>query len=231
MTLRGGWWQFCGNTNPTTMRTLFFTIAKAVLATALLALATLCSPLQAQLVPNSEPFRRHFIGSTVFVALTPVLDPSPEYYQLNYGYRFTPKNVLSVELITWRYEGPLGRPYGPDHVSKETNYPGYAKSLGGGLAYQRFLWRGAYAQVHATAFRQNWRSPEGERLGRGFKLWTVFRLGYHFEFCNNRLFLEPSIAVTSWPINTGQPDAFKQQEQRWNKYFVGEPGLHFGFNF
>ena len=52
----------------------------------------------------------HFIGSQVFMLFTPFFDPSPEYYQLNYGYRFSSKDEISIEAITWTYQGPLGRP-------------------------------------------------------------------------------------------------------------------------
>lgn len=179
---------------------------------------------------DSLPFR-HFIGSTAFVLLTPILDPSPRYYQLNFGYRLSKKDVLSVEAITWAYDGPLGRPYGPDFDNEDSNFPGQVQAFGAGLAYQRFLWRGIYGQAHATAFHQNYLDESGDKIQSGFQLFTVLRFGYHIDLFHGRWFVEPSLAATSWPVNTNLPADFQAEEDKWNKYFLLEPGLHLGFNF
>lgn len=175
--------------------------------------------------------RRHFIGSTMFIIMTPLLDPSPEYYQLNYGYRLTAKDVLSVEAITWTYTGPLGRPYGPDYDNKDSDFPGRVKAFGLGLAYKRFIWKGVYGQIHATAFKQNYLDEANTKIQSGFQLFNTLRFGYHFKLFNNRMFIEPSIAMTAWPINTNLPESFQVEEDNWPKYFLFEPGLHFGINF
>lgn len=174
---------------------------------------------------------KHFIGSTLFVLATPILSPSPEYFQLNYGCVLSPKDVVSIEAITWAYRGPLGRPYGPDYENESSNFPGKVKALGLGLAYKRFLWKGIYGQVHATAFRQNFLDEQGDKIQSGFQLFNTLRFGYHFRLFKNRLFIEPSIAATSWPINTNLPASFQVEEDKWNNFFLFEPGLHFGINF
>ena len=171
-----------------------------------------------------------FVGSTLFMAANLLPDP-PSYYQLNLGYRITAKDVLSLELITWTYQGPLGRPYGPHFEDPESNFPGKVRAIGAGLAYKRFLWKQWYGQVHTTAFRQHYLDETGDRLQSGFQLFNTVRLGYQFRFFQNRFFLEPSIAMTFWPINTNLPEPFQVQEDQWNTFFLGEPGLHFGFNF
>ena len=51
------------------------------------------------------------------------------------------------------------------------------------------------------------------------------------EGFNHRLFLEPSIASTYWPINTNAPAAFRSLDDKWPSYFIGEPGLHVGVKF
>jgi hypothetical protein len=182
-------------------------------------------------VQNDSPERKHFIGSTFFVLLTPVLKPSPRYYQINYGYSLTKKDVISLEAITWTYSGPLGRPYGPDYENENSDFPGSVEALGAGLAYKRFLVKNIYAQIHATAFRQNYLDPEEEKIQSGFQLFNVLRFGYHLDLLQKRWFIEPSLAFTAWPINTNLPDAFQREEDKWKKYFLFEPGLHFGFNF
>ena len=62
-------------------------------------------------------------------------------------------------------------------------------------------------------------------------MFNTYRLGYQFKFFKNRFFIEPSIAVTHRPIHTKMPPSFEQLNDKWPNYFIGEPGLHFGFNF
>jgi len=175
--------------------------------------------------------KKHYIGTQAFVIMTGVLDPSPEYYQLNYGYRFSSKDELSVEAITWRFSGPPGRPFGPNYDNPESDYPGDVKSLGGGLAYKRFLWKGIYTHLHATAFHQTYRNPEKQKIQTGFMLFNTIRLGYHFKLFKNRVFLAPTVGTTFWPIYTNLPESFQQEEDKWSSFFIGELGLHVGFNF
>lgn len=174
--------------------------------------------------------KKYFVGSTLFI-LANLLPEPPQYLQLNLGYRITQKDVISVEAITWTYNGPLGRPYGPDFENPDSNFPGMVRAFGAGIAYKRFLWKRMYTQIHSTALRQRYLDPSGTKIQSGFQLFNTVRLGYQFWFWENRIFLEPSIAMTFWPINTNLPESFQKQEDNWPKYFLGEPGLHFGFNF
>ena len=202
---------------------------KLLLFVSLFALFSIALNAQDRVI--DPPERKHFIGSNMFMIMTPLLDPSPKYYQLNYGYRLTPKDVLSIEAITWTYLGPLGRPYGPDYEQERSNYPGSVRSLGGGLAYKRFLWKQLYVQIHATAFHQKYADENDKKIQTGFQLFNVLRMGYQLRLFKQRIFIEPSVACTSWPINTNLPDDFLVEENKWPKYFLFEPGLHFGINF
>ncbi len=176
----------------------------------------------------AAPYRRHAIGSSAFMLMNVLPDPEPPwFFMLSYAYRLTPKDVISVEAITWKYYGPLGRQW----WHSGDNYPGSVRSVGVGAAYQRFLWRGLYVGVHATPFVQTFLDPEGKKIKHGFQLFMTARVGYHVELFNNRVFLEPSIAATSWPINTGLPGGFAEEEKNWGKIFWFEPGLHFGVKF
>lgn len=175
--------------------------------------------------------KKHYLGTQAFMILTPILDPSPEYYQLNYGYRFTSKDELSIELITWRFGGPPGRPFGPDYDNSRSDYPGDVKSLGVGLAYKRILWKGVYAHFHSTAFRQTYRDQEKNTIQTGFMLFNTIRLGYHFKFFKDRIFVAPNIGTTFWPVYTELPESFQVEEDKWPSYFLGELGLHVGVNF
>lgn len=174
--------------------------------------------------------RECFIGSTFFMLFNLVDDPEPpRYYQLNLGYRITPKDVVSIELITWNYYEPQGVPWNEKQTAP--NFQGSVQAIGAGLAYKRFLWSRSYVQIHSTAFRQNYLDESGDKIQSGFQLFNTIRVGYQFRFLKNRLFLEPSIAMTFWPINTNLPESFQVEENKWNNYFIGEPGLHFGYNF
>lgn len=171
-----------------------------------------------------------FLSSSAFM-LGNLLPEPPRFVQLNVGYRFNEKNTLILEAITWTYHAPLGIPYGPDLVDPANRFPGHVRDLGVGLAYQRYWWKGAYTTAHITPFRQTYFDEQGERIQAGFQLFTVLRAGYHFSFWKERLFVEPSVAVTSWPVNTNLPAGFAEQESQWRSFFLGEPGLHFGVNF
>lgn len=190
------------------------------------------SSLLSQDVEKNHGFEnKHSIGTQAFMILTPILDPSPEYYQLNYGYRFSSKHELAIEAITWSYTGPLGRPFGPDYESEESGFPGDVKSLGMGLAYKRFLWKGVYTQIHSTAFQQSYRDHKKNEIQKGFMLFNTLRLGYHFKFLKNRFYVAPSIGGTWWPVSTNMPESFLLEEDQWNNFFLGEFGLHIGYAF
>jgi hypothetical protein len=175
--------------------------------------------------------RRHHLGSSGFVTFNFLLDDAPDFYQLNYGYRLTNRDVVSIEAITWRYDAPLGIPWGPSFGSPEEAYPGFVREFGLGLAYQRFLSKRAYAAVHALPLFQRYVDEHGAGIQDGFQLFLTFRLGYHVSLFRDRFFLEPSVAFTYWPVNTNVPDAFAAKESKWPNYFLFEPGLHFGWRF
>ena len=174
--------------------------------------------------------RRHFIGSSLFVLANFFPNP-PSFYQLNYGYRFTPKQTIIIEAITWTYNAPLGIPYGPSHESPAESYPGSVRGYGLGLAYQRYLWKNFYSTIHATPFHQNYMDAKNKKIQNGFQLFLTLRFGYHLKLFKNRFFFEPSVAFTHWPINTNLPESFSKVESKWPNYFLFEPGLHFGIKF
>lgn len=172
------------------------------------------------------PQKRRFVGSSLFMLANFSAD-SPLFYQLNYGYWLTSKDVISIEAITWKYSAPLGIPYG----ASNEKYPGYVREFGIGVAYQRFLWKRLYGAVHALPLLQNYFNTNNQKIQNGFQLFMTYRLGYHIKLFKNRFFLEPSLAVTHWPVNTNTPEAFARMERQWPNYFLLEPGLHFGMKF
>jgi hypothetical protein len=175
---------------------------------------------------GATPELRHSIGSSIFLLGNLAPGDHPHYMQLNYGYQLTPKDEIIVEAITWTYYEPLGT-YG----SSDEMYPGKVTAYGIGLGYQRFLWKNLYSSVLATPFRQDFYDAEGDKIQSGFQLYLQTRVGYRFEFFNDRWFIEPSVAFNYWPISTNVPSGFEAVEDGAANYFLFEPGLHFGFRF
>lgn len=188
----------------------------------------LVAPLQAQ--DLDRPFRRHFVGTSAFVLANLLPDP-PDFYQLNYGYWLSRRDIVSIEAITWKYDAPLGIPYGPSFDSPEEEYPGHVRAHGLGVAYQRLLWRDFYSGVHVASMRQRYFDESDVGIQNGFQLFLVLRFGYHVRLLHDRLFLEPSVAFTHWPVNTNAPPAFAEKDRKWPSYFLFEPGFHVGRKF
>lgn len=178
-------------------------------------------------------YRKFFVGSTLWELGNFIPDDPnpPDLVQLNFGYRITPKNVISIEAKTWKYAWPLGIPYGNLKQAPEEKYPGYVRAFGIGLVFQHFWWKGAYTSIDAGNMLQKYMDEDNKHIQNGYQLFMTYRLGYHFTFFKNRFFIEPSVAMTHWPVNTNVPESFAQLESKWHNYFLFEPGLHFGFKF
>lgn len=194
-----------------------------------LAVSSVCG----QKVAQDSTYNKYFIGSSFFILANFIPDDPnpPDFIQLNFGYRITPKDVISLEAKTWRYAWPLGIPYGKSLEAPEEKYPGYIRDFGIGLVYQRFLWKGIYASIDAMNTLQRYVNEDNIKIQNGYQLFMTYRLGYHLEFLKNRFFIEPSVAMTHWPVRTHVPESFATLDNKWPNYFLFEPGLHFGINF
>lgn len=187
--------------------------------------------IKAQYTKQDSTYKKCFVGSTLFMLGNLDSKNRPDFVQLNLGYRLTSSDVISLELKTWKYAWPLGIPYGNSFESPEEKFPGYIREYGFALAYQRFWWKGLYTGVHVMNAWQSFVDDNGNKIDNGFQVFNTYRVGYHFKLFKDRFFMQPSIAVTHRPYHTRMPDSFKQIDDKWSKFFLGEPGLHFGFNF
>lgn len=112
-------------------------------------LVILCSlHVNAQYSVQDTTFKKCFVGSTFLMLGNLSSTNRPDFVQLNFGYRITGKDVVSLELKTWKYAWPLGIPYGKSFEAEEEQFPGYIREFGFALAYQRFLWKGLYTGIH-----------------------------------------------------------------------------------
>lgn len=187
--------------------------------------------VNAQYSKEDSTFKKCFVGSTLFMLGNFDTKNSPGFVQLNFGYRITESDVISLELKTWKYGWPLGIPYGKSFESAEEKFPGYIHEYGFAIAYQRFLWEGLFAGVHVMSAWQTFVNDNGNKIDNGFQIFNTYQVGYHVKLFKDRFFIQPSIRVTHRPYHTKMPDSFKLIDDRWSKFFFGEPGLHFGFNF
>ncbi len=188
--------------------------------------------LNAQYTETDSTYKKWFVGSTLFLLgnLAPVNPPG--FAQLNLGYRITGKDVISLELITWKHAWPLGiNPfYNKAYGKPEEKFPGYIREYGIGLAYQRYIWKGLYIAVHVIPMWQTFKNENGDKVDTGFIIFNTNRVGYHIKLFKDRFFIEPSLGVAGRAFQSEMPDGFRQKDDKWPKY-TPEPGLHFGFNF
>ncbi len=205
---------------------------KTKIATTIIALLLAgTSLLMAQYARQDSTFNRFFVGSSLFMLGNLDTKNKPDFVQLNLGYRITGRDVVSLELKTWKYGWPLGIPYGPSFEAPEEKFPGTIRERGFALAYQHYWWKGLYSGVHVMNAWQTFDNEEGNKIDNGFQIFNTYRLGYHFSFFKDRIFIEPSVAITHRLYHTEMPEPFKQVDDKWPKFFYGEPGLHFGVNF
>ena len=71
----------------------------------------------------------------------------------------------------------------------------------------------------------------GTTIDDGFQVFNTYSVGYHITLFKWRMFFQPSIAITHRPYQSTMPPAFTQVDDRWSRFFSGQPGLHVGFNF
>lgn len=205
---------------------------KKILFIGFVLMMTSTLQLKAQYAKTDSTYKRCFVGSTLFLLGNLDQVNPPGFAQLNVGYRITGKDVLSLELITWKHAWPLGiNPFYNDAYGKpEEKYPGYIREYGIGLAYQRYFWKGLYAAVHVMPMWQTFKNENGDKVGTGFIIFNTYRIGYHIKLFKDRFFIEPSLGVAGRPYQSEMPDGFKEKDDQWPKW-TPEPGLHFGYNF
>ena len=205
---------------------------KTLLLFGFLLLFSINKPLQAQYEKTDTSYKKCFVGSTLFLLGNFSKVNPPGFAQLNLGYRITGKDVISLELITWKHAWPLGiNPfYNKAYGKPEEKFPGYIREYGVGLAYQRYLWKGLYVAIHATPMWQTFKNENGAKIDNGFIIFNTNRVGYHIKLFKDKFFIEPSLGVAGRAYYTEMPAGFKEKDDKWPKW-TPEPGLHFGYNF
>ncbi len=202
------------------------------------ALAAQPSAPSADAVTHAQPAkpdstnRKYFIGSTLFMLANAVPDNNPpQMVYLNVGYRVTRKDIVSLEFKTWKYGWPIGIPYGKSFEAESEAFPGAIREYGVSLNYQKFLWKQLFAQADVMPAWQTFLDEGGKKIDNGFQIFNTYSVGYRVNLFKGRLFFDPSVAITHRPYQSRMPDSFKRVDDRWSRFFFGQPGLHFGYNF
>jgi len=196
-------------------------------------LTTCTHHLKAQYAPTDSTFKRCFIGSTIFLLCNLATTNPPDFFQLNLGYRITAKDVITLEPKTWKYAWPNGiHPFFNKSYGKpQEQFPGYVREYGVSLSYQRFLYHCLYTELNVMPTWQSFINNDGRKIDKGFQVFNTYRIGYHIKLFKDKFFIQPSIAITHRAYHTMLPDGFRQLDDKWSKFIIGEPGFHFGFNF
>jgi hypothetical protein len=154
------------------------------------------------------------------------------HYEFHFRYRITDKDQIGLKLTTWELFEPMGIQFWDPGLMEESEfYPGRLEEKGIGITYQRFLWKKLYASIEVLPLLKRYVDENKHEIRNGFKLYTTYHLGYHFDFLDNRVFLEPQIHCNYWPIDTKAPAGFETKDRKWTNYFLFEPNLYFGFAF
>lgn len=191
--------------------------------------------VKAQYAKTDSTYKRWFVGTSLFVLFGNLFEDvnPPHFAQLDIGYRITGEDVIRLSPKTWKYAWANGiHPFLNDAYKKpEERFPGYVREYGITVSYQRFFWKGLYAQLDVMPTYQVFMNDNGKKIDNGFQIFNSYRIGYHIKLFKDRFFLQPSICVTHRAYHTQLPDGFKQLDDKWSKFIFPEPGLNIGYNF
>jgi len=155
-----------------------------------------------------------------------------QHYELTFRYNLTEKDKVGIKVATWKLFAPMGIPlWNPLFLKERAFFPGRLRETGVGATYQRTIWKGLFATVEVLPLFKTYLDEEKNKVGKGFKLYTSYHVGYHVPLFKGRFYIEPQIHVNYWPIDTNTPAAFKETEAGWNNYFLFEPNLYLGVDF
>lgn len=190
--------------------------------------------VNAQYAKTDTTYKRWFVGTSLFVIMGNFdKENPPNFAQIDIGYRITGKDIIRFSPKTWKYAWPNGiHPFlNKAYKKPEEKFPGYIREIGITMSYQRFLWKGLYAQLDIMPTWQIFVNDNGNKIKDGFQIFNSYRLGYHIKLFKDKFFFQPSICVTHRAYHTELPNGFKQLDDKWSKFVFPEPGFNIGFNF
>lgn len=190
--------------------------------------------VSAQYAQQDSTYKKWFLGTSLFVIMGNFdKENPPNFAQLDIGYRITGKDIIRLSPKTWKYAWPNGiHPFlNKAYKKPEERFPGYVREYGVTVSYQRFIWKGLYAQLDVMPTHQVFVNDNKMKNKNGFQIFNSYRAGYHIKLFKDRFFFQPSICMTHRAYHTQLPEGFRQQDDKWSKFVFPEPGLNIGFNF
>ncbi len=190
--------------------------------------------VSAQYAQQDSTYKKWFLGTSLFVIMGNFdKENPPNFAQLDIGYRITGKDIIRLSPKTWKYAWPNGiHPFlNKAYKKPEERFPGYVREYGVTVSYQRFIWKGLYAQLDVMPTHQIFVNDNKMKNKNGFQIFNSYRAGYHIKLFKDRFFFQPSICMTHRAYHTQLPEGFRQQDDKWSKFVFPEPGLNIGFNF
>jgi len=160
-------------------------------------------------------------------------ETNTQHYEIQARYHLSEKDAVGIKAAIWKLFAPMGIPIWDDQFLEEGSfYPGRIRETGVGITYQRKLWKGLFSTLEILPLKTTYLDEFDTQIGSGFKLYNSYHLGYHIPlFKKGRFFIEPQLHINHWIVNTNVPQAFKDEEVKWNKYFLIEPNLYLGIKF
>lgn len=190
--------------------------------------------VSAQYAQQDSTYKKWFLGTSLFVIMGNFdKENPPNFAQLDIGYRITGKDIIRLSPKTWKYAWPNGiHPFlNKAYKKPEERFPGYVREYGVTVSYQRFMWKGLYAQLDVMPTHQIFVNDNKMKNKNGFQIFNSYRAGYHIKLFKDRFFFQPSICMTHRAYHTQLPEGFRQLDDKWSKFVFPEPGLNIGFNF
>lgn len=209
----------------------------------LLLLSTLSAFAQTEstLVKETEVDDKWRVSLPYFVPEGLIVDKwndrtSVQHLELHVKRNLDNKNIIGVKLAHYRLFQPMGITWWDgllDKIDSRTEYyPGYVRTMGIGITYQRMLWKGLFATAEVLPQLQTYLDLDGNKIENGFKLYTSYHLGYHIAFGKKKhFFIEPQINCMLWTSDKNAPDGFKELDDKWRNYFLFEPQIYLGWKF
>ncbi len=154
------------------------------------------------------------------------------HYEFAVGYDLTMKDKIGMKAATWKLFAPMGiLLWDPRFLKESSFFPGRLHEKGIGVTYQRKHWKGLFTTVEVLPLFKTYLDPEKNKVGKGFKLYTTYHVGYHIPLFKGRCYIEPQIHFNYWPIDTNTPAEFIAKEVDTSNYFFFEPNIYLGVKF
>lgn len=185
-------------------------------------------PARSARAEPAPPAGRWSIGTSLWM-IANALPRSPHFAYLEADAALGERSAVTFGALTWRYDAPIGIPYGDSLGDPSERYPGFVRSVGAGAGWRQRVAGGL--AVSAWAFHLLQLYTQDHRATRtGYQLFLQARAGWRWQLADPGPWLEPALAFNAWPVELGRPRAFRERDDRWPSYFLLEPWLNAGWS-